>query len=168
MSLIKHRFDQRDYNVYVNCEQLHLKAAAGGDVYKDEFLTVTSFYGSDFDPRELEAHLSTFTHNIPRLENVTLSNMLAYLRSLSSHQQQLLSQVIKLDKLILVMSATNATSERSFSALRRVNMRTTMTEARLNHFMLYVHKDKTTMTEARLNHFMLYVHKDKTSALCLV
>ena len=110
VSLIKDRFDQRDYNVYMNCEQLHLKAAAGGDVYKDEFLTVTSFYGSDFDPRELEAHLSTFTHNIPRVENVTLSNVLAYLRSLSSHQQQLLSQVIKLDKLILVMSATNATS----------------------------------------------------------
>ena len=75
MSLIKHRFDQRDYNVYVNCEQLHLIAAAGGDVYKDEFLTVTSFYGSDFDPRELEAHLSTFTRNIPRVENVTLSNV---------------------------------------------------------------------------------------------
>ena len=75
VSLIKDRFDQRDYNVYMNCEQLLSKAAAGGDVYKDEFLTVTSFYGSDFDPRELEAHLSTFTHNIPRVENVTLSNV---------------------------------------------------------------------------------------------
>ena len=40
------------------------RAAAGGDAYKDEFQTVTSFYGSDFDPRELEAHLSTFTHKI--------------------------------------------------------------------------------------------------------
>ena len=152
MSLIKDRFDQRDYNVYVNCEQLHLKAAAGGDAYKDEFQTVTSFYGSDFDPRELEAHLSTFTHNIPCLENVTLSNVLVYLRSLSSHQQQLLSQVIKLAKLILVMPATNATSERSFSALRRVKTysRTTKTQARLNHLML------------------LYVYKDKTSALCMV
>ena len=57
-------FDQRDYNVYMNCEQLLLKAVAGGDAYKDEFQTVTSFYGSDFDPRELETHLSTFTHNL--------------------------------------------------------------------------------------------------------
>ena len=89
VSLIKDRFDQRDYSVYMNCEQLHLKAAAGGDAYKDEFLTVTSFYGSDFDHRELEAHLSTFTHNIPHVENVTLSNVLAYLHS--SHQQQLFS-----------------------------------------------------------------------------
>ena len=86
MSLIKDRFDQRDYNVYRNCEQLLLKAAAGVDAYKDEFQTVTCFYGSDVDPRELEAHLSTFTHNILRVENVTLSNVLAYLRWLSSHQ----------------------------------------------------------------------------------
>ena len=145
MSLIKDRFDQRDYNVYVSCEQLLLKAAAGGDVYEDEFQTATSFYGSDFDPRELEAYLSTFTNNIARVENVTLSNVLAYLRSLSSHQQQLLSQVIKLAKLILVMPATNATSERSFRAVCRVKTypRTTKTEARLNHLMLYVHKDKT-------------------------
>ena len=95
-SLIRDRFDQRDYNVYVNCEQLLLKAAAGGDAYKDEFQTVTSFCGSDFKPRELEAYLSTFTHNISSVENITLSNVLAYLRSLSSHQQQLLSHVIKL------------------------------------------------------------------------
>ena len=135
----------------MNCEQLLLKAAVGGDVYKDEFQTVTSFYGSDFDLRELEAHLSTFTHNIPRVENVTLSNVLVYLRSMSSHQQQLLSQVIKLAKLILVMSATNATSERSFSALRCIKT-----------------YPRTAMTEARLNHLMLYVHKDKTSAVCMV
>ena len=60
VSLIKDRFDQHDYNVYMNYEQLLLKAAAGGDAYKDGFKTVISSYGSDFDPRELEAHLSTF------------------------------------------------------------------------------------------------------------
>ena len=65
VSLIKDRFDQRDYNVYMNCEKLLSKAAAGGDVYTDEFQTVTNFYGSNFDPREQETHLSNFTHNIP-------------------------------------------------------------------------------------------------------
>ena len=67
MSLIKDRFDQRDYNVYMNCEQLILEAT-GGDAYKDKFQTVTSLYGSHHDQRELEAHLSTFTHNIPRVD----------------------------------------------------------------------------------------------------
>ena len=44
------------------------------------------------------------------------------------------------------MPATNATSERSFSALRRVKnyLRSTMTQSRLNNLMiLYVHKDQT-------------------------
>ena len=53
------------------------------------------------------------------------------------------SEVIKLLKLILVMPATNAISETSFSALKRVKtyLRTTMTQRRQNHLMLlHVHK----------------------------
>lgn len=44
------------------------------------------------------------------------------------------------------MPASNATSERSFSALRRVKtyLRTTMTQLRLNNLMmLHIHKDRT-------------------------
>ena len=42
------------------------------------------------------------------------------------------------------MPASNATSERSFSALRRIKtyLRTTMSQERLNNLMiLYVHRD---------------------------
>ena len=49
-------------------------------------------------------------------------------------------------KLILVLPATNATSEHSFSALRRVKsyLRNTMGQKRLNTLMvLHVHKDLT-------------------------
>ena len=49
-------------------------------------------------------------------------------------------------KLITVMPATNASSERSFSAMRRVKsyLRSTMTQERLNHLMmLHIHKDIT-------------------------
>ena len=49
-------------------------------------------------------------------------------------------------KLILVMPPTNAISERSFSALRRVKiyLRSTMKQTCLNHLMiLHVHKEKT-------------------------
>ena len=43
------------------------------------------------------------------------------------------------------MPATNAISERSFSAFKSVKtyLRTTMTQRRLNHLLLHVHKDKT-------------------------
>ena len=71
----------------------------------------------------------------------------------------LLSQVEKLLKLVLVMPATNAISERSFSALRRLKnyLRTTMLQERLNSLMLlYVHKDKTDKLDlqAVLNEFV--------------
>lgn len=48
--------------------------------------------------------------------------------------------------IVLVMPATNATSEHSFSALRRVKsyLRSTMTQQRLNNLMvLHVHKERT-------------------------
>ena len=51
-----------------------------------------------------------------------------------------------LDKLMLVMPATNAVSERSFPVLNRVkpHLRSTSVEAKLNHLMfLHVHKELT-------------------------
>ena len=48
--------------------------------------------------------------------------------------------------LLLVMPATNAQSERSFSAVRRIKtyLRSTMTQQRLNNLMvLHVHKSHT-------------------------
>ena len=56
-------------------------------------------------------------------------------------------------KLILVMPATNATSERAFSGLRRVKtyLRSTMSQRRLNHLMLlHVHKEKTDSLKDKL------------------
>ena len=63
-----------------------------------------------------------------------------------------MSQIGKLVKLLLVMPATNAASERSFSAVRRIKeyLRSTMSQQRLNHLML------------------LHVHKSRTDALKLV
>ena len=68
------------------------------------------------------------------------------MKSLSEGQRALLSEVCTLSSLILVMPATNAISERSFSSLRRVKnyLRSTMSQLRLNNIMiLHVHKDKT-------------------------
>ena len=74
-----------------------------------------------------------------------MHDVVHYLQSLSYGQQTLVSSVITLAKLILVMPATNASSERSFSSLRLIKsyLRSTMTGSRLNHLMMmYVHKEK--------------------------
>ena len=65
---------------------------------------------------------------------------------LSPAQRTAYSNVWILLKLLLVMPATNATSECSFSALRRIKiyLRTTMTQMRLNSLMvLHIHSHKT-------------------------
>ena len=55
-------------------------------------------------------------------------------------------QVSKLVRLLIVMPATNAQSERSFSAVRRIKtyLRSSMSQKRLNNLMLlHVHKSET-------------------------
>ena len=66
--------------------------------------------------------------------------------SLSPNERLIISEVCVLLKLILVMSSTNAISERSFSTLRRVKtyLRSTMLQERLNRLLvLHVHKEYT-------------------------
>ena len=61
-------------------------------------------------------------------------------------QLSLLSQVSLLVKLITLMPATNAVSERSASALRRVKiyLRSSMKQMRLNNMMVvHIHKNVT-------------------------
>ena len=57
-----------------------------------------------------------------------------------------LGAVVRLFQLLVILPATNATSERSFSALRRIKsyLRCTMSQARLNHLMiLHYHQEMT-------------------------
>ena len=67
-------------------------------------------------------------------------------------------------KLILVMPATNSTSERSFSALRRVKtyLRSTMGQQRLNDLLLlHVHKEITDSLNLKevVNNFVNSEHR---------
>ncbi len=142
---ISDRFNQPDYATYIQCEELLLKAAKG-KAYESELQHVTVFYGSDFSLPIFRCHLTTFTSTFTSDGSITLNDVIAFLRSLSPAQQNLMSSVITLAKLILVMPATNASSERSFSALRRVKnyLRSTMTQSRLNHLMLlHIHKEQS-------------------------
>ena len=59
--------------------------------------------------------------------------MTAYVWAISGY-----GEVCTMARLILVMPATNAVSERSFSSMRRLKtyLRSTMCQCRLNHIML--------------------------------
>ena len=69
-----------------------------------------------------------------------------FFQTLSPVEHQFYDMVMKLMKIIIVMPATNAISERSFSALRRMKtwLRSTMNQTRLNWCMiLHIHNDDT-------------------------
>ena len=74
------------------------------------------------------------------------NDVVSYFKNMSKGELLWITEVVNVLKLILVMPATNATSERSFSSMRRLKtyLRSTMTQARLNDIMiLNVHRTKT-------------------------
>ena len=135
---------------------------------EDDLHGICSLYGDDFNNGLLEAQLITFglrfqqvlkEKNEPLKNDMSICDVKDYFTSLSKGQQSLLSEVKKVLQLVLVMPATNATSERSFSALRRVKtyLRTNMSQKRLNHLLiLNVHKERTDTLDLKdtLNSFV--------------
>src|SRR5207302_1351065 len=119
--------------------------AANKENYEKELASVIQFYGDDFDKETLTMHLQIFQLLFEDTRHlVTLQCLREMFKSFTSVQLCSIQQVAKLYELLLVLPATNATSERSFSALRRIKtyLRSTMTQARLNNIMtLHVHQD---------------------------
>ena len=142
------RFDQPGYQIYKNVESL-LLSAEHGESFDEEFQKVADFYKDDFNSGLLRTQPESLNASFKGnrgISRVDMKAILKYFRSTLPVYRTFYSEVIKLLKFILVMPATNAISERSFSALKEVKtyLRTTMTQRRLNHLMLlHVHKDKT-------------------------
>ena len=147
MATISNRFNQADYDIYARLEQVILLAATNRD-YTNEVEGVVDFYGDDFNKSELETQLEVFSHMEIECagDSLTFRDVLKHLKSLSPAQRNLIPQVIQLAKLVLLMPATNAVSERSASAMRRIKtyLRTSMSQTRLNNMMVvHIHKHLT-------------------------
>ena len=157
VSCLKDRFEQPGYQIYSNLEQTLIKACQGKD-FKEELDFICAYYKEDLQKELLHVQLQTLTVDFkPKYEElygthvsetscITIFDIKKYFQSLSRAQKDLLDQVCRVMKLVLVMPATNASSERSFSALHRVKsyLRSTMSQQRLNNLMLlHVHKDLT-------------------------
>ena len=115
--------------------------AANQKNYSIEMSEVVSFYKDDINLYDLQGQLQIFATSINAQSDnkpFTLQDTLTYLRSLSSVQRDFFSQVLLLARLILLIPATNAVSERSFSTMRRIKsyLRSTMLQPRLNYLMI--------------------------------
>ncbi len=111
---------------------------------------MVDFYKGDIEKTQLKTQLETLHVYIQRQDpdtsNISIRRIVDYVRDMKPTTKCLFSQVVTVVKLVLVMPATNATSERTFSALRRIKtyLRSTMTQERLNNLMvLHVHREAT-------------------------
>ena len=156
VSCIKERFEQPDYEIYSSLEQLLVKAAMAKS-YDEEFVTVTKFYRDDINSDLLSIQLKTLPAVIRSSDELvnTFYDVRNLVKELKQPLKALISELVKIIKFIIVMPATNAVSERSFSAMHRLftyqrtNMgpntyqRTNMGPNSLNNTMvLYVHKER--------------------------
>ena len=85
---------------------------------------VCDFYKEDLNETQLCAQLPTFVLHFQEvlgvLDKISIFDLKTYFSSISDSQTALTGEVKKIMQIILIMPATNATSERSFSALRRI------------------------------------------------
>ncbi len=141
-SSINDRFDQPGYRMYQHLETVLVHGAAG-EAYDDDLPPLLDLY-TELDEGSLRVQLTALEEKFKDSgTKPDLDACLTYLRGLSSAAKSYFDQVCILVKLIIVMPATNAVSERSFSTMRRIKtyLRSTMGQARLNHTMvLAIHK----------------------------
>ena len=105
---------------------------------------VLQLYKDDFYGDKLKAQLETLRY-FPESTTDNVKELVEFVQSLSATTKTFVPQVIVQAKILLVMPATNAISELSFSAMKRVKtyLRSTTSDCRLNHLMvLHVHKDR--------------------------
>ena len=146
VNCINDRFDQPGYK-YQNVQNLLLQVV-NSEEYESSLSFVTDFYASDFDAHQLKTQLHVLSSTFSNAENasIQLPDIIKYFKTKSPAELALFSEIGTLLKLLLVMPATNAVSEWSFSALHRIKsyLRSTMIQDRLNHLMtLHIHRDLT-------------------------
>jgi len=137
-----------------------------GQSCQEELTFVCNFYSSDIEQQQLECQFPLLHSLIKQAtelpscdKELSIPFVVEVLSDLSCAQRVAFSEVLKIMNLLLVLPATNASPERSFSALRRVKsyLRSSMTQVRLNNLMVvHVCKDETDSLNLRkiLNEFI--------------
>ena len=116
---IRARFNHADFKCYSN-----LLKAVKGKQFDEDFRHVASFYGDDVNTFQLEAQLSLLAPTAWAMgfdvDSFNVHDLIKMFQQLEESRISAMSEVLLLGKIFMVMPATNAVSERSFSALKRI------------------------------------------------
>lgn len=138
---IEARFDQPGFETYSTMQDMLLQAS-NGESYDAALAMLKPSYSTDVDFDRLDIQLAMLHSTIGPV--VSFSEVVKKFKALPT--MALYSEVKVILQLIMVLPATNAVSERSFSTLRRLKtyLRSSMTQERLQALMtLTTYKENT-------------------------
>ena len=130
VAAVKDRFDQPRYKTYQNLKELIIKACQGED-FTSELDLLTEIYGDGLSDQQLHTQSLLLKSLLASHQGpLYMKDLTQRLSELSIAERVAFSSVWIAMKLLLVMRATNTTSECSFSALCRVKtyLRSTMSQ----------------------------------------
>jgi hypothetical protein len=148
LETMRRRLQQNNLQLYATVEDTILSAANGQisqEVLSNRLTTICAHFKDDIDSNRLRVNFEMIQDLMNQKEAKTLADVTEALMTLGP-AQRLYSELVKLIVLLLVIPATSATAERSFSGLRRLKnyLRATMGQQRLNSVLiLNVHQEET-------------------------
>ena len=142
---ITSRFHGKGFEILVTAERVLLQAFTNTPVSQEDLKTLEEHFVDDLNFTRLKPQLEVLK-NIPKSSEVSdLRSAVKLITSVGAGQKSLVPDVLILMKLCLILPASTATAERSFSTLRRIKtyLRSTMHQERLNHvMMLHTYKER--------------------------
>src|SRR5207244_7285453 len=126
------------YETLLMTERVVVQSFVGENTSFNNLHALQEHFKDDLDFRRLPAQLQVLS-NIKASKQVTqLQHAVEAIRCISIGEHGLIPDVLTLLKLCLVLPASTASAERSFSTLRRVKsyLRATMGQERLNHLLI--------------------------------
>ena len=116
VNFIRDRFQQKDnFETLQTKEMLLLKALSEED-FGHELQQISLFFNSDLDKFKLETELKNVAHIVDETQD-EIKDATKIIQSLNASQKLLAAEVLKMVQLILLVLATNAVKERSYSTL---------------------------------------------------
>ena len=116
------RFEQEGFEIYVNIQEIWLKSFAG-ERCDTELAGVVKTYSEDLDSFTLKGQLVFLLQTAESMgfdtSEFDVIDLVYFSQVLHISRRKPLSEISTLGKLLLVMTATNAVGEWSFSASRR-------------------------------------------------
>ena len=103
-----------------NLESL-IVSATNCETFDQQLKKVVEFYNNDLNSSTLSVQLQNLGSWFKeKSERFVLKDCIQAMQDMSAAQKEFFSEVCTVTRLILVMPATNAVSERSFSTMRRL------------------------------------------------